>query len=1025
MNVVLTDTVMKAYSHPRFCVRLLGIALMAATLMLQPCRAAAVEALQVGGTADKVRIVFNLKEPMTPDILNEQQTLIVNFPDIIGTPAAYRDFFLIKELSFDGSVARITMNAPYQHKTTVMNRPDRFVIDIFTSQAPPVSCPVTSIDSTAHTSGISVAIHIAPDVWPRILNAKSAGRVYLVFDQKVGCENLKGLVANIPFISYGGIMKMQGGSAVTLVISESAKGLTIQERPKEREIVLGLSTTETIDMSKLQSMAREAYGRGDMATVINLLKPYRTKLSPEAAVLLATAWWRISFPVDTALSSDALGLMAQGLAGMTPGLERERAILTYADMLLSSGSLDEARKYIRFLKDSPADDIAIGARIKEMDLLNKQALFEDAFAANKRLLIAFPEAVIPADMKGSYYVALGDAYLGLNDYAKALNEYAKAVAIDPLIFKKDLNLYARLGDAAFKIGDMEKARAYLLLSINLGDPRTKTIQMLRLGDCLYKLGQMRQAVEVYSQVGNVPVQGENMVIAKLRKASILIDNDLKDDGRLANKTFYEVLGIYDSIEIAPNSPESALAPIVKIRRAQLYARHGDWDQAFDAFDQSWRETKPEDPLHKYAYSEAITSLAARLRILSTQGDSKAMLDIYGRYRPSFLADIRDPEVMLILAQAFVKEGQPAGARPLLVNCVKRPSDFREPALAELFSVDYKLGRLNDALNWNSLYLSEYPAGPAAPRVREGRGMVLYRLGYFREAVPFLESAAGTQDARVFPALTALVDCYHALGDREGEDRSLDRIIALQTRFRSPTIAWAMYLRAGHQMTRDPRAARYLFETLQRAYPQSRYYWGAGFNIARIMMQQGDTQAAAFQFGRIVQNSGDPLLIKAARSYLSEMDLKSSVAQFKREPSGAVTPAVEPAPARPSAPSAAPVAENIGTPTPAASQPRPAPMPQKTRTPDRRMAKPVQPPMTRNTVQEPPTVAAPRPQILTPAPPAAPSAPEPTMAPAPPAAPVEDTPAAGAPAASADQSSPPAAEKTTAPVIPLSPPTDAP
>lgn len=1013
---------MKASVHFIQVARLLCIVLAAVALTLSPCPAAAVEALQVGGTADKVRIVFNLKQPLTPDILSEERTLIVNFPDIIGTPSTYRDFSIIKELTFDGSVARITMGGPYQYKTSVLNRPERFVIDISTGQAAPTPCPITSIDSTARTDGISVSIHIAPDVWPRILNAKSAGRIYLVFDQAVGCDDLKGRIENVPFVSYGGMMKIQGGSAVALSISEAAKGLTIQERQQERRIVLDLSTTETIDMAKLLSMAREAYSRDDMATVINLLKPHRSSLSPEAAVLLSGAWWRISFPGDSALYREALQLMAQGLSGMTPGLERERAILAYADMLLATGNLDEARKYIRFLKDSPSDDIAISARIKEMDLLNKQALFEDAFAANKRLLITFPETVIPAKAKGPYYAALGDAYLGLNDYAKALEEYAKAVANDPRIFRKDLNLYARLGDAAFKIGDLEKARTYLIMSINLGDPRNKTMQMLRLGDCLYKSGQMRQAVEVYSQVGNLPAQGENIVIAKLRKASILIDNDLKDDGKLANKTFYEVLGIYDSIEIAPNTPESALAPIVKIRRAQLYARHGDWDQAFAAFDQSWRETKPEDPLHKYAYSEAITSLASRLRALATQGDSRAMLDIYAKYRASFLADIRDPEVMLILAQAMVKERQADDARSLLVNCVKRPSDFREKALAELFGVDYTLGRMNDALHWNNLYLREYPGGPALSRIREGRGMVLYRLRNFKEAVRYLEPAAATQDPGALPALATLVDCYHALGDSSSEDRSLDRIIALSSQLRSPTIAWAMYLRAGRLVSQDPPRARALFETLQRAYPQSRYHWGASFNIARIMMRQGDTAAAVSLFNKIIQNSSDPLLIKAARSYLSEMDIKGVVAQFKPE----IVRNEPQAPA--AAPAAAAAIESPEASGTASGVKKEAPVSRNAKQPVRRVTSPAQPAASRppsRTSPAPPVQTSPQAAQTALQAPTAPPTPASSGAPAPEAEPSGLKTDSGAPAAQTGQATVPAAESTPAPVIPLSPPNETP
>lgn len=868
-------------------------------IMLQPCEIAASENIQIGGDDQRIRIVFFMQKPSTPDIVREDQTLIVNFPDIIGTPQALQDFHFMEDFSFDGSVARIRLKTPYLYKTTVQSNPSRLTLDITTTRAPVGLCPIVSLDAAPRTDGIAVTLHVKEAQWPRILYARSKGRVYLIFDGAQNCEELQARIASVPFINYGGTLKMQDGTAVVLALSEAAKDLTIQERKPQQQIILTISTRETIDLPKLVTIAGEAYAKDDIAATIDILKPHRAKLPPEASVLLANAWWRIAYPYDATLVKDAVALMGQGVAGMNPGLERERAMLTYAAMLLATNTLDEARKYIRFLKDSQADEIAIAARILEMDLLNRQAQYDDAFAASKRLLNTFPEGVIPADQKGRYDVALGDTYLGLNDYPKALEQYTRGIAADPALFRKDLSLYARMGDAAFKMNDFAKARFYILQSVNLGDPRTKTTQMIRLGDCLYQLGEVPKAVEIYSQVGNLALQGESTVIAKLRKAGILIDNDLKDDGKLSKKTFYEVLGIYDGIVISPNSPEHSLAPIVKIRRAQLYGHHGDWNQAFEIYYQTWRETKVEDPLHKYAYTEAVTSLNAYLRALSAQKDPETILAVYTKYRESFLKKVTDPEAMLALAQAFAELNQPQSAHPLLTSCIRIPSPVREAALSALFDVDCRLGYFNEAFYCNTLYLTEYPQGAAAGRMRDLRGMVLYRLNRFPEAIPFLESVARSQEAKAIDALAMLVDIHHRNRNRAGEDAALDRLVALNQLFRSPTIAWAMYIRAGQLLSTDTTRSKALFESFLNAYPQSSYRWGARYSMAAILARQGKTDEAFAMYNHIVQHADNALLVKAARAHLVEMDLKDAVAGVKPTAVQAVAETVpDPTPAPP-------------------------------------------------------------------------------------------------------------------------------
>jgi hypothetical protein len=212
----------------------------------------------------------------------------------------------------------------------------------------------------------------------------------------------------------------------------------------------------------------------------------------------------------------------------------------------------------------------------------------------------------------------------------------------------------------------------------------------------------------------------------------------------------------------------------------------------------------------------------------------------------------------------------------------------------------------------------------------------------------------------------------------------------------------MYLRAYRLVSQDPLRARALFETLQRTYPQSRYHWGASFNIARIMMRQGDTDAAVSLFNTIIQNSGDPLLIKAARSYLSEMDIKGVVAQFKPEVARSEPQAEAAAIESPAASGTASGVKNE------------APVSRSANQPVRRATRPAQP-----------------------APPAAPRALQAPTAPPTPAesgsggAPVFAAEPSGlktdsdAPAAQNGQATVPAAESTFVPVIPLSPPNGTP
>jgi tetratricopeptide (TPR) repeat protein len=878
MIVVSCTTVTKASIFHKSTRGLLFIGLTFFVLALHPCKQARAEGVQVGGDSNKVRIVFTPKEAITPDIVSEERTLIVNFPNIVGAPSSVKDFFIIKELDFDGSLARITLNAPYRYKTSFLSNPVRFVIDITINLAGAAACPLASIDSITRQDGIAVTLHIKENKWPRILHSRAKGRVYLIFDGEVNCESLKDRVTRIPFINYAGTIKTQGGTAVLLSISDTAKGLTIREFRQNLEITLDISTKETIDLGKLFAIAQAAYDHDDVAAVINELKPFSVQLTPEARTLLARAYWRIAYPSNETLYREAVKLMAQGIGGMNPGLERERLMLEYAAMLIATNALDDARKFVRFLRDSESDEVAINAYILEVELLNKRKQSDDAFIAGKRMQKIFDINIMPKKARASFYAAVGDSYLGLNDYGKALDMYTKAIAEDPGVLQRDIELYARMGDAAFKKNDFAKAKYYILQSINLGDPREKTMQLLKLGDCLYQMGDIRKSIEVYSQVGSIASEGENIAIAKLRKAQILIDNDLKDDGKLSTVTFFEVIGIYDSIQIPPNTEEGSLVPIVKIRKAQLYAKHGNWDLAFATYNQCWLETKPEDPLHKYALTEGLSHMISRMKDLLVKQDYRGILDIYAKYKDSFFKDIRDPEALLLLAQAMVHLGQDINARPLLILCMQRSSPSRAAALATLCDVDFKLGYMNEALRWNTIYLNDYPQGEAINHIKEVRGTVLYRLNNLQEALFYLDLVSKTQDAKALNALYMLSDAYHKLNDSVKEGEALEKMITLSSLLQSPLIEWAMYMRAGQLKARDMVQAKALYDTLLTAYPSSKYRWGATYNIAAILYRQGYKNGARAMFSRVIQLSNDILLVKASRTFIADMDLRASMAE---------------------------------------------------------------------------------------------------------------------------------------------------
>ena len=863
--------------------RLFAVCLCVALVSIASAESAWTKSLQVGGAPERARIIFELETPETPLLSQEDKTLIVNFPNTIGEPALVSDAFIIETLTFNGRTAHISMKKPFTYKTSSLDSPYRFIIDIAAADDSLTGiCPIEHIETNPHDNGITVAFFMDPDQWPEIRSFENE-RVFFLFEETILCPEIGKDLLRAPYMEFAGTVKTQGGTGLIFSFTDEHASYEITTDEINNKIIVEIITSEQLSRSRVYAIAKNAFDHGDVAATIHALEHYKDALGPKESILLGKAYWLVSFPYRMEdFLMDALKFMSEGIQAMVPGPEREQVMLEYTAMLMRTDMCTEAMNYIRFLKESASSDVALQANIQGIDMMNKTQMFQDAFVENKRLRNLFDMDAMPKKIKGYYLCVVGDTYLGLNAYSKALQLYHEAIAQDPSLFSYDPELYSHIARASYSLKDYAKAKEYILLAINLGNPADKAARLLEMGDCLYQLGEKEKAMSIFAEVENISPRNDSGIIAKLRTARILLERDLETQGALTDKTFYEIMDIYESLKTSDEYHEGPLGSLVKIRIAQTFSRKGDWDNALEAYHRAWSDTKKDDPIHRYAQAEAEKTILSRLRKLYQENNYDLICDLYTLYEDSFIKDISDGDALFIMGDTMRRLNYPDKARPLLITVTKINSDRKSQAIATLFAMDYHMGDYSHALQWNSAYLKDYPKGPDQGMMRETRGELLYHMNILEEAILYLDPITGKGDEKSLTALSLLADIHRRLGNPEKRIEVLEKIIAFHGKTTSPIIEMALYLRAKQlAATKGNKRAEALLSDMLGTYPHSSYKNWAQYHLAKIAHFFDNPARARTLLTSVIQDSTDSVLINTASSYLKEMDLLTSVEEFNK------------------------------------------------------------------------------------------------------------------------------------------------
>lgn len=855
----------------------LGILLIFLETIL--CSSSWAHTLRVGGNEYKTRIVYPLQKYSEPQITTKDQTLIVKFPNIIAESTYVQDFQLIQDLDFDGQLTRITMKTPFCYRVKHLDTPPCLAIDIFSSETPAATCPFDKIHIIPKQNGVFMVFSMTPGVRPKVLIAKNL--IYFIFDSNVSCDKINDFAECLPYLELKDIMHMHNGCALVLSCAREDIDLKVHSEESGRSVLLELRTAipETQGIRDILGPSQE-----DFTSIINLLEPKKDTLDPYESILLAKAYWKLSYPYgESSKTKEALEIMAHSLESLPPSKDKEDCMLEYSWMLIRQNMLSDATKYIRFLKESLYEDITLMARIQEIEVLNGQHKFDDAFVADKRLKNNFDIEQLTSRQRSYYLTTVGDTYFGLNAFSKALALYKDALKNDPHYDNREPSIYSRLAEAALSLELYDEAKAYICQAINLGDPDNKARHLVQLGDCLYQLGDIEKAINVFTEAKNISPDSENGAVARLRTAKILLENDISEDGRLSDKTFFEVMDIYENIHVSPENVEEPLESIVTIRMAQAFAKHKDWDDALQAYCKVWGDLPGDDPMHAYALSEALATITDWVKSLYSLADHIRISQLYNQYRDSILADINrieDPDVLFIVAHALYQTLDPVSARPLFVSCANSTSSYKPDAICALFDIDYAFGELAQAYHWNTFYLEEYPQGSAAARIKEQRGELLYRLGRYKQACNFLKSYSTQDNQEELKRLSLLAQSYFKLANKGNEGIVLDKIISFEDQINSPFIEDALYIRANQLKDGgDLARAKTLYDILLGTYPDSTYKWWSRYHVAVISHRIGNTSEAQKILDEIVRTTDDALLLSAAQTTRSEIELEPAILEF--------------------------------------------------------------------------------------------------------------------------------------------------
>lgn len=855
------------------------LAWAAASLAAAPAASGA--SVHVGGAQDRARVVFNLDRPLKPVVTHTDQTLIVNFPDTVGSPVTLPHSGGVETLLFDGKTANITLKGPFTYRDTYTEKPMRYTLDIKLSKEADLPCPIVNIQTGTGPRGLTVDVYLHEDLRAEVRYAKNR-RLFLLFKGGVNCEGLEARVSKVPGLTYAGATKILGGTALAIGLAGEKADMEVRTPDRNNKLTLEISSGSTPGRSGSFAVAQGAYDRGDVASAIRILKPWRNSLDARESILLGRAYWKIAHPYYmAAYSPSALQYMNSGIQAMAPGVVRETFVLEYARMLLRSAQYTDAMKYVKFLKGSSSADLAAEACLLEMDLTNRKKLYQDAFVQDRQMLGAFQASGIPARLMPYYRAVQGDTLLGLNAPQRALDLYREALNAQPGLFADDPGLYARMAEACYKLGDYASARTWLLLAVNLSPREARPGYLVSLGDCAYQLGQKDMAIGVLSQVENMAGQTESNVVARLKTARFIQEKDLSENnGRLSSRGFRQILLIFEDLKNTREYQEGPLGAIIRIRIAQLYALKGDWNNALEWYKLTWTDTKKGDQVHTYAQAEAERCIVTYAAGLDAAGKYDLIYDIYSQYQDTFMKGLTNPEAAFLLGKALTQLGYLDQARPLFLVCLGTVSPRTGDALSWLAVLDFQRGDYSRALQWNERYLLEHPDGACVPKALALKGELLYYTNRFAEAVPWLEKSASAGGERAPFDLLLLADARGRLGDTALEAAALDRVIASGTA--SPVMEKALYLRANlHKDEGSTAQARALYQRLLDAYPRSAYREWAQFHLAEVWAKEGNAPEATRMLNALVHGSRDATLRTLAAGALGGLALGTDVDDYTR------------------------------------------------------------------------------------------------------------------------------------------------
>ena len=851
----------------------------AATWLTAPSPACA-EAVQVGGGQDRVRVVFNLGKPLRPEVTQKDQSLIVNFPDTVGNPMTLSEKGGMERLSFDGKTANLTLKRPFTYKGTYFDRPPfRYTLDIKLDPEPLVPCPIVDIQTSTSAKGLTVDIYVHEDMHPEVRYVRNS-RLYLIFKGDVSCSGLEAKIGKVPYLRFSGAVKVQGGTALGLSFAGEQADMEVEPLDDNR-LSLKITAVKGISRSRIYAIAQGSFDQGDVASAIRILKPFQDSLDHNESILMGRAYWKIAYPYYMeSYSSKALKFMGRGIQATSLGIRREALLLEYSHMLVRAHMYSDAEKNIRFLKSSTSPDIAAEAYLMEIDITNRKKRFQDAFVQERQMLDALRSYGIPARL-GPYYSAVqADMLLGLNAPQRALDIYRKLFAENPELFMEEPGRYARMAEAAYKLRDFSMAREYLLLAVNLSPKEDRSDYLISLGDCAYQLGQKDTAVGVLSQVENMAQQTESNVLAKLKTARIIQEKDLAANGNLSSKSFRQIMFIYEDLRSTREYQEGPLSAIIKLRIAQVYAVKGDFNSALEAYKVAWSDTKKDDPIHRYAQTEAEQCIVTWAASLDAAGKYDLVYDIYTQYQDSFIKNLTNPEAAFLLGKAMTRLGYLDQARPLFLSCVGIASPWTEDALTWLVTIDHQRGDYTKAMEFNERYIRDYPQGKGITRALGMKGELLYCTNRFAEAVPYLESSANAGGERALLHLFLLADSCGRMGDTAREAAALDRVVASTTT--SPVVEKALYLRANlYKDAGNQASARDLYRRLLDSYPQTAYREWVWFHMGESYAREGNAQEATKLLNFVIQRSKDTTLRNLAVNSLNELALGTDVDEYTR------------------------------------------------------------------------------------------------------------------------------------------------